>query len=92
MHGRPVPPYRVRTNKGSSFISVRVAVFSCRTDGLRSLGSFTGVWGKYAVNGGQPAPLCAGVATIECNTSGIFYKGFPRVGWLQVRPAVAAAT
>jgi hypothetical protein len=44
-----------------------------------------GVWGKHKVDGGsEPAPLCAAIASLECNTSGLFYKGFPRVGWLQV--------
>lgn len=86
VHGRPAAPCRVRTNKGSSFVCIQVSVLSCRSDGLRDSGSLKGVWGKHAVNGGRdPVPLQMGSASVECNTSGVFYKGFPRVEWLQVR-------
>lgn len=85
MHGHPEPPCRVRTNNDSSFVCMHVAVLSCRADSVTSLGSFTGLWGKHAVNSGRPpAPLSGGLASIECNTSGVFYKGFPRAVWLQV--------
>ena len=85
MHGVPIPPYRVRTNTGSGFLAIRIAILSCRTDGVRSRGSMKGVWGKHKACGGtEPAPLCSAIASLECNTSGLFYKGFPRVGWLQV--------
>ena len=86
MHGMPIPPYRVRTNTGSGFLAIRLAILSCRNDSVRSRGSMSGVWGKHKVDdGAEPLPLCAAIASLECNTSGLFYKGFPRVGWLQVR-------
>ena len=81
-------PYRVRTNKRSSFLSVPITVLSCRADKLHVSGSLKSVFGRHAVNGGrEPVPLKVGKASVECNTSGIFYKAFPRVRWLQVLPA-----
>eukprot|EP00892_Ulva_mutabilis_P003595 jgi/Ulvmu1/1607/UM111_0036.1 len=74
-HGVPVAPMRTRTNNGSSTIAYRVALLSCRTNPTDSTGSF---------RGSTPAtPLLAGVASVECCTCGLFYKGFPRVTWLQ---------
>jgi hypothetical protein len=85
MHGIPIPPFRVRTNTGSGFLSMRIGILSCRSDSVTSRGSMRGVWGKHRVEGGRDlAPLSAGIASLECNTTGLFYKGFPRVGWLQV--------
>jgi hypothetical protein len=85
MHGVPIAPFRVRTNTGSGFLAIRIGVLSCRSDSVSSRGSMEGVWGKHKVDGGrEPVPLTASIASLECNTSGLFYKGFPRVSWLQV--------
>lgn len=85
MHGVPIPPYRVRTNTGSGFLAIRIAILSCRTDSVHSKGNMSAVWGRHKVDGGSlQAPLCAAIASLECNTSGLFYKGFPRTIWLQV--------
>lgn len=86
MHGKPISPYRVRTNNGSAFVSIRIAILSCRTDPVTSRGTLNAVYGSHRVDGGsEPAPLQAAVASLECNTSGVYYKGFPKIQWLQVR-------
>ena len=85
MNGSPVAPYRARTNKSSAFLSITMTIYSCRSDSVTSTGSLNAVWGKQAVRGGRdPVPLKKGSAYVECNTSGIFYKGFPHVVWLRV--------
>jgi hypothetical protein len=93
MHGMPVAPFRARTNTSSGFAAFRVAVLSCRTDSVTSRGSLQSAvhmhaqWPKRSAAAAALIvdPLLSGVASIECNTSGLFYKGFPRVVWLQVR-------
>jgi hypothetical protein len=85
MHGMPVAPFRAKTNRDSGFAAFRIALLSCRTDAVTSQGSLQGAIGPTRVVGGsRRAPLRAGIASVECNTSGLFYKGFPRVMWLQV--------
>lgn len=86
MHGMPIAPFRAKTNRESGFAAFRIALLTCRTDSLTSKGSLQGVVGSTRAAGGtRRAPLQVGVASVECNTSGLFYKGFPRVVWLQVR-------
>ena len=75
---------RAHTNSGSSSIAYRVAVLSCRADGTTSRGSFVGAMPRQ--------PLRAGVASVECCTCGLFYKGFPKVTWMQVRHLMPTAS
>lgn len=81
----PVAPFRAKTTKGSGFIAYRLGVLTCRTDSTGSNGSFlAAVSDRRSDGAGGGTPLHAGVASVECCTSGLFYKGFPRVLWLQV--------
>eukprot|EP00892_Ulva_mutabilis_P006050 jgi/Ulvmu1/3817/UM018_0028.1 len=86
LNGMPVAPFRAKTNKGSGFIAYRLGVLTCRADSPGSNGSFLAVVRRTGDRvRGAPGwrPLHAGVASVECCTSGLFYKGFPRVLWLQ---------
>ena len=81
----PVAPFRAKTSKGSGFIAYRLGVLTCRADSPGSNGSFVAAVGGHPRGAPGWRPLHAGVASVECCTSGLFYKGFPRVLWLQVR-------
>jgi hypothetical protein len=88
MHGMPVAPYKSKSNSGSGFIAFRLGVLTVRKDSVTSNGIISGIGsvGKPAAlfAGDGDGPLKVGVASVECCTSGLFFKGFPRVIWLQV--------
>jgi hypothetical protein len=83
MHGMPVAPFRAKGHRGSGFIAYRLGVLSARDDSVASAGW---LWPAYDA---AATPLSVAVASAECCTSGLFYRGFPRVVWLQVCPVAA---
>lgn len=55
------------TGSGSAFVSVRIGFLQNRRD------KTTG-WGTC-----HTVPATAGIVTVECSTSGVFFRGFPHV-------------